>query len=108
MAAGIPNELFWELTPREVEEVLKRQAEEERAEYLRAGLVAATIVNVNRKKGAPMVKPGDFIRVRARPEDYMDIKSTVNALDAWAAEMNQTPAATEPQTPRRKKGRAAT
>lgn len=86
--------MFWELAPPEVEAILERQNDLERARYLRAGLVAATIVNVHRKPGAPLVKPGDFIRERPRPEDYMDVEEARVFLDRWAEMQN---AASEPE-----------
>lgn len=92
-AAGISDELFWTLAPPELEAVLNRHADLERAKYLRAGLVAATIVNVNRKPGRPLVKPGDFIKERPRPEDFMNVEQARAVLDTWAEEQNK--AATE-------------
>lgn len=65
----------------------------ERAKYLRAGLVAATIVNVNRKPGRPLVRPGDFIRERPRPEDFLNVEQARALLDTWAEEQNKTEAA---------------
>lgn len=86
--AGIPNELFWELTPPEVDAVLTRRNELERAKYLRAGLIAATIVNVNKKRGAPLTKPSDFIKEPPRPEDFMGLDEAQRFMDTWAAEQN--------------------
>lgn len=88
IAAGIPNELFWELTPREIEEVLRRRAEEDKAQLLRFGLIAATIVNVHRSKGAALVQPSDFIREKPKPEDYMDPETAQAFLDRWARTQN--------------------
>ena len=88
MAVGIPHELFWELTIEEVNEVLKRENEKEKSAYLRAGLIAATIVNVHRRKGARMVKPSDFIRERPKDEDYMDVATAKKVLGRWAKSVN--------------------
>lgn len=79
--SGIPNELFWELTIDEVSEVLKRRTESERALTLRAGLIAATIINVNRKKGAPLVQPHDFL---PETEEYMSPEEARAFMDRWA------------------------
>jgi hypothetical protein len=76
------------LTIAEVNEVLKRKHESERAAYLRAGLIAATIINVNRRKGAKMVKPSDFIRERPRDEDYMDATTAKKVMTQWAKQTN--------------------
>lgn len=89
IAAGVPNELFWEITPQELAEILKQKREQERAAYLRAGLVAATIVNVNRKRGSRMVQPSDFIRELPRDEDFMDVEEAVAMMDRWAKTTNQ-------------------
>ncbi|MGH9255466.1 MAG: hypothetical protein ACRD3C_12975 [Vicinamibacterales bacterium] len=86
--AGIPDELFWTLSVPEVEAVVERQNELERAKYLRAGLVAATILNVNRKPGTPLVKPGDFLRERPRPEDFWNVDEARAFLDRWAEAQN--------------------
>lgn len=95
IAAGISNELFWELTSGELEEVLKNQAQAEKRDYLRAGLIAATVINVNRRKGAPLVQAGDFFRERPREEDYMDVAEAERELEAWAAS-TQTMAPVQP------------
>lgn len=55
-----------------------------REAYLRAGLIAATIVNVQRRKGAPLIHPQDFLRERPRPQDYMDVKTAVQFMNRWA------------------------
>lgn len=72
----------------EVKAVLDHQRELERGAYLRAGLVAATIVNVNRKPGAPMVTPEDFLRSEPSPEDYMDVDTAIRYMDRWAQMQN--------------------
>ncbi len=40
---------------------------EERAD-LRAGIVASTLVNINRRKGAKLSKPTDFLLFKATPD----------------------------------------
>lgn len=73
----------------EVEAVLEIHSRLERAKYLRAGLIAATYINMHRKPGAPMVKPGDFIRERPKPEDFMDVETARRVLDKWAEDQNK-------------------
>lgn len=93
MVVGIPDGLFWTLTAREVEAVLDRHTELERAANLRAGLVAATVVNVNLKKGAKLVQPRDFFDEKHREEDFMPVEHAQQAMDRWAAEHNARVAA---------------
>lgn len=83
--AGIPDALFWNLTPFELAAVLDRVKEQEKRATLRAGLVAATIVNVNLKKGARLVQPSDFIVEPIREEDFMDADASAQMMDRWAA-----------------------
>ncbi len=40
---------------------------EERAD-LRAGIVASTLININRRKGTKMSKPTDFLLFKATPD----------------------------------------
>lgn len=88
MAIGIPDELFWRMSPPELEAIFKRRAEDERREYLRFGLIAATIVNVHRKKGSRVIQPSDFFRELPKPEDFMDGEEAVTFMDRWAKTMN--------------------
>lgn len=90
---GVPDRLFWTLTAREVEAVLDRHAELERAANYRAGLVAATVVNVNLKKGAKPVQPRDFFDEGRDEEDFMSVEQASAALDLWAAQHNARVAA---------------
>jgi len=78
--------MFWDLTIHEVGAVFDRNADRERAANLRAGLVAATIANVHRKKGAPMMKPSDFLR---QPIVRMSPKEAAQFMDTWAAGQNE-------------------
>lgn len=93
IAAGLPDELFWDSTIQEVEEVLARRREQDRAEWTRAGMVAATIVNVHRPKGRPAVKPSDFFQERRAPResDYMSVEESIRAMDAWAKSTQANP-----------------
>jgi hypothetical protein len=86
--AGIPEDLFWRSTPQELDALFERRREKDREAYLRVGLIAATIINVNRRKGAPMVQPGDFFLEKPREEDYMDVAEGQKAIEAWAATTN--------------------
>ncbi len=89
IAAGIPDEVFWKLTPLEFKAVLDRREAEERAKYMRAGLIAATIVNVNRRQGAAIVNAEDFFNFPPKPEDYMSIEEATATMDAWAKTHNR-------------------
>lgn len=84
----MPEELFWRLTLRELGELFKRSAEQEKRELRRFALVAATILNVNRKLGSTLVQPDDLIRTERREEDYLTVKQSKFALDRWAASVN--------------------
>lgn len=86
--AGIPEDLFWRCSPQELGALFERRREKDREAYLRAGLIAATIVNVQRRKGAALVQPGDFFRARPKEEDYMDVAEAQKAMEAWAAVTN--------------------
>ena len=90
MAAGISDSLFWTLTPHELATVLKIRAKEAEAESLRFGLVAATIVNVNRKKGTRPVQPRDFFRRKRQEKDFMSVEAAQSFMDGWANTMNQS------------------
>lgn len=88
LSLGVPNELFWNLTLREVRAVIERGVELEKKATLRAALIAAQIVNVNRPKGARLVQPQDFIREPPSEDDYMTVDESRAALNAWAAAIN--------------------
>ena len=79
--------MYWGLTRREVAAVLKRVSEQNQAADLRAGLIAATITNVHRRKGAALVHPRDFIRGAKR---YMTVEEAQTHMDRWAKRINQT------------------
>lgn len=80
--------MFWDLTAEEVAAVLDAQREEERRATLRAALVAATVVNVNRRQGARLVQPQEFLREAPREEDYMDAETAASVMDRWAMAQN--------------------
>lgn len=52
---------FWDLTPADVLLAVAAHERRERADYWRAGLITATLINVNRRKGARAAKPEDFV-----------------------------------------------
>jgi hypothetical protein len=70
VASGIPDELFWRLTPVEagalINQLVELESRRERAARLRAGLIAATIMNTTpRRKGDHKVyQPTDFWKDR--------------------------------------------
>jgi hypothetical protein len=68
--------------------VLQQVAQRERQANLRAGLIAATIVNSNpyRKKGARRLKPEDFIK---GPREYMTAEEGARFMDRWAKHINK-------------------
>lgn len=82
MGWGLPSDLFWTSTLREVEAVILRKVDQQRAANLRAGLIAATLVNIFRKKGARLVSPSDFLDT---PRDHMTIKEAGKFLDGLVA-----------------------
>lgn len=89
VASGMPHEVFWDLTEREIEAALRCRTDRDRAANLRAGLVASAIYNVHRKKGSRVVKPSDFLKQPAR---YMSPKEAATFMDRWARGVNRAAA----------------
>lgn len=54
---------------------------------LRAGLIAASIYNVNRKKGSRAFQPDDFIR---KPPKLLSPEQMYREFSRWAKTTNQT------------------
>lgn len=96
MSVGIPDELYWDLTLEEVLAVLEligaRQRNRERNADLRAGLVAAMIVNTNpyRKKGARLMQPEDFVKGAKVPKRHMSVEEAQMFMDSWAQGVNKS------------------
>ncbi|GAF67928.1 unnamed protein product [marine sediment metagenome] len=86
---GMPNELYWDSTREEVDAVFRQRADydaaQNKAANLRAGLVAATLINIYRKPGARTVKPSDFV---VQERQYMSPKEGRTFMDRWAATEN--------------------
>lgn len=91
MAAGIADEVFWRSTPAEtmalLEAIRERRETEQRAENMRAGLIAAAVYNNNprRKRGAKPVRPSDFFKA---PPKIVSPEEMEAALDQWMASQN--------------------
>ncbi len=66
--------------------VLKEVAQQERRANLRAGLIAATILNVHRKRGTRMFYPEDFVK---SPRVYMSVEEGAQFMDKWAQGINK-------------------
>ncbi|HSH44476.1 MAG TPA: hypothetical protein VK966_01335 [Longimicrobiales bacterium] len=85
--------MFWRLTPRELEALLdaigERREQENEAENLRAGLVAAMIYNVHRRRGAKPKEPRDFFRPAKAGDEIVSTEQMRSALDAWADRTNR-------------------
>jgi hypothetical protein len=81
LTCGIPHELFWELSIPEVEAVIEQRVAEQRAQTLRAGLIAATILNVHRSKGQPLVQPHDFLPGQ---DQFLTPEEAMAFMDRWA------------------------
>lgn len=93
IAAGVPDELYWQLTPPEIrallEELAEREARQERNAALRAGLVAAAIYNVHRRKGTQALKPEDFVRPERERVKILPAAEMAKRLQAWAEAHNK-------------------
>lgn len=87
--------MFWRSTVEEVEEVFKWDEAEQKARTVRAGLIAATIINVNRKPNSAPVSPYDFLP--DTEEDYMSVDEAKQYLGRWAA--SQSASATQGANP---------
>lgn len=81
------SEEFGRLTPRLFAALLDRKQESERAQNLRAGLIAASIYNANpyRKQGSPAIKPEDFFGRRRSSMEEMLAKFSAMAAEHNAA-----------------------
>lgn len=82
------------MTPAEtnalLREVYEAESRRERAATLRAGLVAAAVYNVHRKKGTPMMRPQDFVR---EPVKIVKPGDLARALTSFAEAHNRRLAA---------------
>ncbi len=84
--------------------VLKQVAQQERQANLRAGLIAAVIVNSHRKKGARLLQPEDFVK---GPRRHMSIEEATRHMDSWAHGINKAVEQHDPTLqPRRDKASA--
>ena len=99
LSFGIPNELIWNLTLREAEAVVDRHMEIDRAATLRAGLVAAAVYNVHRRRGDAIWSATDFVRQPLREEDFMSVEASKSMLDRWAKGVNADYANQYPEEP---------
>lgn len=73
--------MFWDLTIPELEAVVQRKIESDRAAILRAGLIAATILNVHRKKGTALIQAHDFL---PEQHEYLSVEEAKEVMDRWA------------------------
>jgi hypothetical protein len=99
VALGVPDELYWRSTPYEVQQLVRAivgfRQQDAKAATLRAGLVAAAIYNVNRRKGAKVIKPQDFVREPAKP---VDPNQMAEVFKAWARAHNRRAANEQERT----------
>jgi hypothetical protein len=58
---GLSESQFWDLTPAKFSALFDRVIENKREAFLRSGIIASTIANVNRGKGKSPYKPEDFM-----------------------------------------------
>lgn len=65
---GLTEEEFWHLMPRQFVALKERHEEAMEWEDYRAGVVAATIVNMLKAKSSKTYKPQDFMPTRRRKE----------------------------------------
>ncbi len=91
IAVGIPDALYWDMTPDEFEAVLKEVTFNNRQANLRAGLIAATIVNMSpHRRRRRAVQPSDFL---AKPRMHMTPEEGQKAMRRWATQHNARHAA---------------
>jgi len=86
VGCGLSADVFWDLTMREVGAVMECKRRHVQNANLRAGLIAAILVNLHRKKGRRAVKPADFF---ATAPTRMSARSAEPFMDAWAASINR-------------------
>jgi len=86
---GIGSAEFWGLTFREFRAILDRFAEIEDRDFLRAGIVAATIANVHRGPNQDPFTPADFMPGGRQPEQ-MDGEKMLEKIRAVNAALGGT------------------
>lgn len=91
VARGIPSDLYYRLTPSEtlalLDELAEREAELERRAILRAGLIAAEIINWSplKRRGSRKVRPSDFV---PRPPPPLGSKEWIERMRGFAQRHN--------------------
>lgn len=90
VAAGMDDAVFWGCTPSEATLLLGDMAERDQAVArradLRAGLIAATIVNTTPRKSRRVFQPTDFFP--DAPEE-VTLEQMRTLLSSWAASHNR-------------------
>lgn len=79
LAAGLSLADFWALTPADVTLAIEAHERRERSAYWRAGLVTATLININRSKGQRRVRPEDFVPKRRSPQTPQQMAAILTA-----------------------------
>jgi hypothetical protein len=92
LAAGIPDALYWELTPPEADAlrdaIEKRRVDDRRFSMRLAALGAAATYNVNRAKGQRWIAPDDLIKEEEKSVRVMSAAEMGEVLKEWAAAHN--------------------
>lgn len=93
MALGIPDELYWRITPVEtgalLDELIERECEAERARNHRAAFLAAETYNATGRY-VRRFKPSDFMSsMGAGEQKLLPPEALAGALDALARTQNR-------------------
>ena len=71
-----------------IEAIREREEDRERRAVLRAGLIAATIINVRLPKGIRPARPQDFLARPPSDEPSTDPAEFIDAMRGWARRRN--------------------
>jgi hypothetical protein len=94
VAAGVPDELYWRLTPVEtgalLDEIIGREMGRERAASYRAAFLVSELRNVHRQKRSDRVwTPEDFLKDEAAAGPLLGPEHLAGAMDGFAERHNR-------------------
>ena len=82
---GLTEEEFWGLTPRQYRALLDRHEEAQEWQDYRAGVIAATVVNMLKAKGGKTYKPTDFMPTKGKKQQTWEEQLAIAKAytDSW-------------------------